>query len=99
MKENKKINIIFTMLIIILGLFLCSIIKIHQLKQENILLKETYSGICDEEKIELVPCYLCNGVVKIQPVNDIFYIECAECELRTDFYSSKRDLITYWNRE
>lgn len=99
MKKSKKINIIFTMLIIIFGLFLCSIIKINQLKRENILLKETYSERCDEEKIELVPCYLCNGVVKIQSVNDSFYIECEKCELRTDFYNSKRDLITYWNKE
>lgn len=99
MKKNNKINIIFAMLIIVFGLFLCSIIKIHQLKQENILLKKTYSEIYNEEKIELVPCYLCDGTVKIQPVNDSFYIECEKCELRTDFYKSKIDLITYWNKE
>lgn len=66
------------------------------LESENEVLK---SGENPDESIELVPCYLCGGVVKIQPVNERFYIACTSCGLRTDFFKYKSELIRYWNRE
>ena len=100
MKKNNKTNIIFAMLIIIFVLYICSVVKIKHLKHENSSLKETCEEYITEIKeIELVPCYLCDGEVKIQPVNDSFYIECENCELRTDFFKSKSELIRYWNKE
>lgn len=94
MKKDKNKYIIFAMSIIILYLFLCSIYKINQLEHENSYLRE----IKMEEDIELAHCYLCNGTVKINPVNESFYIECNNCKLRTDFFDSKNELILYWNR-
>lgn len=66
------------------------------LKSENEVLK---SGENSDESIELVPCYLCGSAVKIQPVNEHFYIICTNCGLRTDFFGSRSELIRYWNKE
>lgn len=89
--KNKSISIVFAMLVITFGLFICSIVKINQLKQENSLLKD--------ENVELTSCYLCGDEVNICPVNESFYIECKRCELRTAFFDSKGDLINYWNKQ
>lgn len=65
------------------------------LRAENEYLKQNY----EVETYELAPCYLCGGNVKIQPVNDKFYIECEDCKLESDFFRSKADLIRYWNKD
>lgn len=65
------------------------------LRAENTELKQSY----ELETEELAPCYLCGGNVKIQPVNDTFYIECEDCDLQTDYFDPKSDLIRYWNKD
>ncbi len=65
------------------------------LRAENAELKQS----CEVEIEELSPCYLCGGNAKIQPVNERFYIECGGCDLRTDYFDSKFDLIRYWNKD
>lgn len=65
------------------------------LRSENEELKRNY--VVETE--ELVPCYLCGGNAKIKPVNESFYIECEDCDLTTDFFKSKADLIRYWNKD
>ena len=115
MNKNKKINIMITMIVITFVLLLCGAFKMHQLKHENTVLIENNIELEDEntilkdentilkenniEEYELTSCHLCNGNVKIKPVNESFYIECEECKLRTDFFDSKSDLIKYWNKE
>lgn len=51
-----------------------------------------------EETQELAPCYLCGGNAKIKPINDSFYIRCEDCDLQTDFFDSKSELVNYWNK-
>lgn len=66
------------------------------LKSENEVLKSGGNAV---ERTELVPCYLCDSAVKIQPINEYFYIICTDCGLRTGFFNSQSELIRYWNKE
>ena len=46
---------------------------------------------------ELNPCPFCEEVPTLFPVNDVFYIECEGCGLKTNFFESKLELKAYWN--
>ena len=46
---------------------------------------------------EIAPCPLCGTSVKILPINEAFHIRCETCNLQTDFFASKQELIAYWN--
>lgn len=100
MKKYKKfLEPILTCIIILL---LCWRIisqkyEIDYQKTEIIKLELENEQLKNNEDIELECCPLCGGNVVMQPVNDSFYIECEECELHTDFFNSKNDLINYWN--
>lgn len=69
------------------------------IKEQEITIEEQEAVITElkADETELNPCPLCSGQAKLNPVNDDFYIECLDCELETDFYKSKADLIKYWN--
>lgn len=64
---------------------------VFNLKRENDNLKTN--------GIKLNECYLCGGNVDLYPVNDSFYIKCEDCDLQTDYFDSKSDLIRYWNKD
>lgn len=55
------------------------------------------------EEQNLKPCPICGHEVKLNPVNDSFYIECDNflgengCGLTTGYYKSKNELIEQWN--
>jgi hypothetical protein len=55
------------------------------------------------EEQSLKPCPICGEEVKLNPVNDSFYIECSNffredgCGLSTGYYDSKMELIEQWN--
>ena len=55
------------------------------------------------EEPSLKPCPICGHKVKLNPVNDSFYIECKVymgndgCGLKTGYYKSKNELIKQWN--
>ena len=54
----------------------------------------------NEQKVEiqLEICPLCDSNnISINPVNDSFYIKCKKCDLQTDYFASKNNLIEYWN--
>ena len=72
-----------------------------KLKEENSRLKAENEMLMQESEIteELQPCYICGSTVKIQPVNESFYIECENCGLETRFFKSKSELIKYWDKE
>lgn len=59
---------------------------------------------CTEiEELNLHPCPVCGNDVKLNPVNDSFYIKCDNflwgdgCGLQTGYYKSKNKLIKQWN--
>lgn len=99
-KKKVKLNIrvILTVLIIIIAF--CYMItnnillknKTKELEKENIELKEEIDVVVDLEE-----CPLCGGTAKLCPVNDSFYIKCENCKLETNFYTSKKYLVDYWN--
>ena len=55
------------------------------------------------EEQTLNPCPICGHEVKLNPINDSFYIECDDflgengCGLTTGYYKSKNELIEKWN--
>lgn len=51
------------------------------------------------EDVVLDNCPLCDGNAVVKPINDSFYIKCENCDLETNFFDSKSELIKYWNRE
>ena len=69
------------------------------IKEQEITIEEQEAVITElkVDETELNPCSLCGGQAKLNPINDSFYIECLSCELRTDYFESKVDLIKYWN--
>lgn len=71
----------------------------HRIDTLQATIKEQEAVIAElkVDETELNPCSLCGGQVKLNPVNDSFYIECLDCELETGYYKSKADLIKYWN--
>ncbi len=48
---------------------------------------------------DLDPCPICGASVKLFPINESFYICCENCNLRTDYFDSRKDLIDYWNKK
>ena len=89
--NNKHIKI--SVICFIIGFLLCTSIiqraKIIQLETDN---KENI-----ETEFILENCPFCDGIAIIQQVNNSFYIECEECELHTNYYGSKKELVKYWN--
>ena len=55
------------------------------------------------EEQSLNPCPICGHEVKLNPINDSFYIKCDDflgedgCGLKTGYYKSKNELIEKWN--
>lgn len=97
MKNKKGISVFIAMAALC---FIFSAVKICQLENENRMLNNILDGVdIDIQDIGLSKCYFCNRNVKIQPVNEDFYIECPKCGLRTGYFRSKSDLIKYWNKE
>lgn len=50
------------------------------------------------EDFKLHDCYFCGShEVELRPINDRFYIHCPGCEIESDFFDNKLELISYWN--
>lgn len=77
---------------------LCTICSLKAtIKEQEAQIAELQTKVGTGE-VELNPCLLCGGQAKLNPINDSFYIECLGCELQTDYYDSKAELIEYWNK-
>ena len=94
---NKKKIIVLGLIVVV---FIISIFiqrnKIISLEEKVVQLEnEQKENIASE--IMLENCPFCDGHPILQPVNQRFYIECESCEMRTDYFDSKYELVQYWN--
>lgn len=91
------------MALIIAFICLAGTISMIELRNQNDALQIENDALKSEinscKNVDLVPCYLCGGTVKIRPVNESFYIKCMDCGLTTNYFDSQSELIRYWNKE
>ena len=87
MSKHNKIIIVGFIIGFLLGITIIQRLKIINLESNN---KE-------DIEITLENCPICEGHPILQQVNQSFYIECEDCELRTNYFDSKYELIKYWN--
>ena len=86
-------------MIIVVFLVVCIGVLQHKADKLQIQLEQSV----ETEEINLLPCPICDCSVKLNPINDSFYIECEQfdddggCGLTTGFYKSKNELIEQWN--
>ena len=87
--------------LVFLTIFLIACILGLQKRADNL---QTQLEQCVEvEEQALDPCPICGHEVKLNPIDDSFYIECSNflgesgCGLRTGYYKSKNELIEKWN--
>lgn len=104
MKRKVIDRILFIIAVVIVACYLLFVfVYTSHVKTENDTLKaeneELREKTSTEVIVELEPCYLCGETVKIQPVNESFYIECESCGLETTFFKSKSELVSYWNKD
>lgn len=97
-----KKQLLSVVLAVVMAVCFVLLIVVMKTELENEALRVENSEIKQRHSVEteeLVPCYLCGGKAKIQPVNERFYIECEDCDLKTDYFGSRADLIRYWNKD
>lgn len=98
MKTENKLNAIVCSIIFVIlwnicsiGLIIFTLAKINRLenKQDPVKIE------CDQN-ITSFDCPFCQGKAVVYPIKDDWYIECDNCGIRTDFFDSKEELISYW---
>lgn len=98
-----KKQILNVALVAVLLTCVAAIIVVYILQIENQELSRENEQLQQELNVngntEIHQCWLCGGIARILPVNDRFYIKCQNCELETDYFNSKIELIRYWNKE
>ena len=102
--DNKLKNKILKAIcvgLIFLTIFL--IVCIFGLRKRADNLQTQLEQCVEVEEQALDPCPICGNEVKLNPINDSFYIECDDflgengCGLTTGYYKSKNELIEKWN--
>lgn len=102
--KNKLWKIICVVLVFITIFLIICIVGLR--KRADNLQIQLEQCVEVEENLEenLIPCPMCGHEVKLNPINDSFYIECDKfsgedgCGLTTGYYKSKKELIEQWNR-
>lgn len=101
MNKKKILCIsIFMGLVLIIGILIRSIfVQKNQIIQleDNVIQLENEKKENMASEIVLENCPFCGGKAILQPVNQMFYIECEDCELQTNYFESKYELVQYWN--
>lgn len=80
--------------------FLYFSIKIEYLEEKlDSITNESMNNYEDtlQNDLQLKECPLCHGNARLVTIDTSYYIECEECELRTNYMKSKKDIICYWN--
>ena len=104
--DNKfKIKIWQGICAILTFLVVFFIVCIFGLRERADNLQTQLDQCVEIEEQNLEPCPICGHEVKLNPVNDSFYIKCEKwmgndgCGLTTGYYKSKNELIEQWNGE
>ena len=101
--DNKKNRIwkIICVVLVFATIFLVVCILGLRKRADNLQIQLDQCVELEEEN--LIPCPMCGHEVKLNPINDSFYIECDDflgesgCGLTTGYYKSKNELIEKWN--
>lgn len=103
MNDKLKIKIsqtICAVLIFIIGFLIVCICGLRT-RADDLQIQLNQCIEIEEQNLE--PCPICGHEVKLNPINDSFYIECDNflgedgCGLTTGYYDSKNELIEQWN--
>ena len=100
---NKRIGIWKVICVVLIFLTIFLIVCIFGLRKRADNLQTQLEQCVEVEEQTLDPCPMCGHEVKLNPINDSFYIECdyflgeSGCGLTTGYYKSKNELIEKWN--
>lgn len=103
MDDKLKIKIWKTSCVVLVFLTIFLIICICGLRYRADNLQVQLEQCIEVEEQSLIPCPICGEEVKLNPVNNLFYIKCSNfigedgCGLQTGYYESKMELIEQWN--
>lgn len=101
--DNKRIRIWKVICVVLIFLTIFLIVCIFGLRKRADNLQTQLEQCVEVEEQTLDPCPICGHEVKLNPINDSFYIECDDflggrgCGLTTGYYKSKNELIEKWN--
>ena len=102
--DNKLKNRIWKIICVVLvfaTIFLIVCILGLRKRADNLQIQLEQCVEIEEQTLD--PCPICGYEVKLNPVNDSFYIKCDDflgedgCGLKTGYYKSKNELIEKWN--
>ena len=103
MDDKPKNNIWKTICVILVFITIFLVVCIVGLRKRADDLQTQLDQCVKIEEQSLNPCPICGHEVKLNPINDSFYIECGDflgengCGLKTGYYKSKNELIEQWN--
>lgn len=99
MDDKLKNKIWKTICVVLVFLTIFLIVYIFELQKRD----DDLQKCVEIEEQTLNPCPICGHEVKLNPINDSFYIKCDDflgedgCGLTTGYYKSKNELIEKWN--
>ena len=103
MDEKIKSKIWKTICVVFVFVIIFLVVCIIGLRKRADNLQIQLEQCVEVEEQTLNPCPICGHEVKLNPINDSFYIECDDflgengCGLTTGYYKSKNELIEKWN--
>ena len=103
MDEKIKSKIWKTICVVFVFVIIFLVVCIIGLRKRADNLQIQLEQCVEVEEQTLNPCPICGHEVKLNPINDSFYIECDKflgkggCGLTTGYYKSKNELIEKWN--
>ena len=98
--DNKLKNRIWKIICVVLVFATVCILGLRK-RVDNLQIQLEQCVKVEEQTLN--PCPICGNEVKLNPVNDSFYIKCDDllggdgCGLTTGYYKSKNELIEQWN--
>ena len=103
MDEKIKSKIWKTVCVVFVFVIIFLVVCIIELRKRADNLQIQLEQCVELEEENLIPCPMCGHEVKLNPINDSFYIKCDDflgedgCGLTTGYYKSKNELIEQWN--